>query len=830
MKILICILLFISTASAQQTISDLTAKKFQVVSTSVGSKPCPLMTETQRNAIVSPLNGQCIYNTTTSKLNVYNGAIWKAAGGGVDSWVTATIYAIDDLVIESNRIYKCLIAHTSGTFATDLAAVKWVEISAQAAVNLTGPITSVGNATSVASQTGTGSTFVMDNTPTLITPNIGAASGTSLNLSGNISAYNYDKDNMLVNGNFENPLSSEWTCTVGTCSRTTTSGEFSKDTAALKVALSAQAMNVSQTVSTPLGIQKQGYARVLYRVPATMADFQICSIVNSAEQTCVPTNNLIKDDTFRSIEIPLIFNATNAGIKFKTTSAYTDNAYFDAAIVAQGLGTQNLMLDNVYSAKMSPAGVISTENKDWINGNCTSTVCNFNSGIFTETPNCWAVYFNETVSDGIVRMVDIAAITTSSMTLSDTKAGIGSNVMNKALFCQKSGNDYLASSANVYSQASAGTEAIYAKTSSSAVLDGTAEARFTLAGISTSNKGFIQVQDDAPNTRTKFVALKESIANVSYTAIQGSIGQEAAIYKNGAVFTSSNTAYTSGTFVTITASVPLVAGDFISLGAIAGSVSSYYFSITATPSTNYIVGSFEGIEKCTGATECVDVLSAQVTTTSGAVTNSNVSPNWLSCTAANPTVCTFASGIFTVAPNCTTSVAQFSAVMSILGAAPTSTGLSVYTFNLAGAAQASVVTDIICQKSGVDSKPKTAKVASSIGVPTVPGITTQAIDTFSFTFGTTNITTACTASPCFVDQIGSGVSSVTRSAAGQYALNTVKTYSKLKCFGQAPDNGSGNKIDVNSCNTCSSLNFKTPNNLFAAYVDTYGTIMCQGSY
>lgn len=48
--------------------------------------------------------------------------------------------------------------------------------------NLTGPITSSGNATSVATQTGTGSTFVMNTSPTLVTPNIGAATGSSLNL------------------------------------------------------------------------------------------------------------------------------------------------------------------------------------------------------------------------------------------------------------------------------------------------------------------------------------------------------------------------------------------------------------------------------------------------------------------------------------------------------------------------------------------------------------------------------------------------------------------------------------------------------------------------
>ena len=53
--------------------------------------------------------------------------------------------------------------------------------------NLTGPITSIGNATSIASQTGTGSKFVVDTSPTLVTPNIGVATGTSLVLSGDLT-------------------------------------------------------------------------------------------------------------------------------------------------------------------------------------------------------------------------------------------------------------------------------------------------------------------------------------------------------------------------------------------------------------------------------------------------------------------------------------------------------------------------------------------------------------------------------------------------------------------------------------------------------------------
>ena len=54
--------------------------------------------------------------------------------------------------------------------------------------NLTGPITSAGNVTSVAAQTGTGSTFVMQASPTLTTPAIGAATGASLSVTGSLTS------------------------------------------------------------------------------------------------------------------------------------------------------------------------------------------------------------------------------------------------------------------------------------------------------------------------------------------------------------------------------------------------------------------------------------------------------------------------------------------------------------------------------------------------------------------------------------------------------------------------------------------------------------------
>ena len=71
---------------------------------------------------------------------------------------------------------------TATTDATTKAYVDATMVGAPG--NLTGVITSVGAATSIASQTGTGTKFVVDTSPTLITPVIGAATGSSLNVTG----------------------------------------------------------------------------------------------------------------------------------------------------------------------------------------------------------------------------------------------------------------------------------------------------------------------------------------------------------------------------------------------------------------------------------------------------------------------------------------------------------------------------------------------------------------------------------------------------------------------------------------------------------------------
>jgi hypothetical protein len=66
---------------------------------------------------------ESVSNATLSMLN--SDLVQRGA------WVTLTAYAVNDLVTESSNVYLCLVAHTSGTFATDLSAAKWALLTRQ---------------------------------------------------------------------------------------------------------------------------------------------------------------------------------------------------------------------------------------------------------------------------------------------------------------------------------------------------------------------------------------------------------------------------------------------------------------------------------------------------------------------------------------------------------------------------------------------------------------------------------------------------------------------------------------------------------------------------
>lgn len=465
----------------------------------------------------------------------------------------------------------------------------------------------------------------------------------STQISGIESMVETGSENMLVNPGFEGVASTVpngWTCTTGTCTKTTTSGEFSSGKAAMKVALSAQAMNVSQTVTTPSGIQKQGFARVIYRVPATMADFQICTLVDAAEQTCVPTANLIKDDTFRSIEIPLTFGTTSAGIKFKTTSTYTANAYFDGAIVAQGLGLQNLQGDNVYSATVS-SGTVTNQNKTWISS-CTSSssaVCTFTSGIFTTTPNC-TVTTDNTLTN--VQGAQISSASSSSITVTQVAMASGTPVNGKFyITCQKSGNDYLAASSNVYSQASANYDwtaftptlsAGFGSPSLTNVCRKKREAGDMLiscalvTGTTAGSLATMTIPDSLSIDTTKIITANTTAGSGQ---LVGYVNQSTAGHMHP-IITATGTSTTLLYFGDGISSTTLVAANGNVMSSSTTSIFNIRIPISGWSNSNVIVGSFENVPTVPGAGARIDVFSVAY----GDALNT-------ACTSANGVVCPY---------------------------------------------------------------------------------------------------------------------------------------------------------------------------------------------
>jgi len=109
--------------------------------------------------------------------------------------------------------------------------------------------------------------------------------------------------------------------------------------------------------------------------------------------------------------------------------------------------TSTLACTDTFSVKVSSAGVVSEENVDWINGNCTvatgTYTCNFNTSIFTVAPTCVA-------SSNNTPAVAASGISVIGQTVSAATVYTYDNVQGPrpfSLICQKQGADYVGKTA-----------------------------------------------------------------------------------------------------------------------------------------------------------------------------------------------------------------------------------------------------------------------------------------------------------------------------------------------------------------------------------------------
>jgi len=100
------------TGSATQNFVDLTTnqsiagvktftEQYVAVSTTNGSRPCPVMTETQKNNISAPSEGDCVVDSTNAEVNYYLDGEWTQVGGGGGS---AGINFISDNSFEDGEL------------------------------------------------------------------------------------------------------------------------------------------------------------------------------------------------------------------------------------------------------------------------------------------------------------------------------------------------------------------------------------------------------------------------------------------------------------------------------------------------------------------------------------------------------------------------------------------------------------------------------------------------------------------------------------------------------------------------------------------------------
>jgi len=134
---------------------------------------------------------QNISNATSIAATTFSGDLNGSATTVItNANLTGEVTSVGNAATVPNAtvIEKVLTGYTSGAgavAATDniLQAIQKLDGNNATNANLTGPITSVGNTTSVTSQTGSGTKFVMDTSPTLVTPTIGVATATSITTS-----------------------------------------------------------------------------------------------------------------------------------------------------------------------------------------------------------------------------------------------------------------------------------------------------------------------------------------------------------------------------------------------------------------------------------------------------------------------------------------------------------------------------------------------------------------------------------------------------------------------------------------------------------------------
>lgn len=195
-----------------------------------------------------------------------------------------------------------------------------------------------------------------------------------------------------------------------------------------------------------LGGDANTYVKVETEAGTVLGQFQ--TVVSGAISYGLPTKTTTDYESvfFKCpTQADITSNALHANIRLVFYQGTASNAAsLDVDSITQGelIGLVESTTSDIFSAKVSATDVVSDENADWINGDCTNAsaglaTCNFTAGVFQSAPTCLVT----PISSAAVRTGRLTAqATTASVTvMTDDGTSPGNLVFN--LVCFKSGAD-----------------------------------------------------------------------------------------------------------------------------------------------------------------------------------------------------------------------------------------------------------------------------------------------------------------------------------------------------------------------------------------------------
>ena len=224
--------------------------------------------------------------------------------------------------------------------------------------------------------------------------------------------------------------------------------------------------------------------------------------------------------------------------------------------------------------------------------------------------------------------------------------------------------------------------------------------------------------------------------------------------------------------------------------------------------------------KCPTDIACENTFSAKVSN-AGIVSDENL--DWINgnCSGAAPYICGFNASIFTVAPNCSITLGSTGGTETRINALSASS-ITVAAFNSAGGTS-NTDFHLVCRKTGGDFKAK-QNIQGFLSSTITSSANNERLERVS-------VGTVCTSSPCTIARQSGAISSVSRTATGEYAINfTAGTFSQPPTCTCSNTNASGNGFYCpvrNSINTTTQV-FLVSINTAAAAADSQFDVLCMG--